>query len=100
MATRKQPPLSSRPASWSVFRCIPGSTLTFTGAAQVVKRVIVPSNAVGVLKLFWNGTSYASPTAGPLTIEPNGQYDYDAGFDVDCSLITAGDVLVEVCDLT
>lgn len=84
-----------------MFRCIAGSQLTFTGAGQVVKRITTQSNTTGVLRILWNnGSSYASPVTGSLVLTPDGQYDYDNDFTVDCSLITAGDVVVEVCDLT
>lgn len=102
MASRKQPALSNRVAGWSVLVVVPGGNPTFTGSNQVVKRVIVPANATGILRLYWNnGSSFAITVTGSggFTIEPEGQYDFDYGFQVDCGLITAGQVAVEFCEL-
>lgn len=103
-ATAKQPPLSTRTAAWAVQRVDFGGNGVFNGASRVVKRITAPGDCVGLLRLYWNNGSSSILTlvagSGPLTVEPNGQYNYDYDFTVDCGLMTAGVVFVEFCDLT
>lgn len=102
MASRKQPALSSRNAGWNILAVAAGGNGVFTGSNQVVKRITVPANATGLLRLYWNnGSSFiASVTgSGGFSVEPQGQYDYDYPYTVDSGLITAGTVIVEWCEI-
>lgn len=102
MASRKQPELANRTAGWNVFPIAAGSSFDLTGTNFVVKRITVSANATGSLRLLWNnGSSFIQNItgAGGFTLEPQGQYDFDNAFTVDCSLLTAGFVLVEYCSL-
>lgn len=102
MASQRQTPLSQRIASWAIQSVAPGTIAGFNGSSQAVKRIVVSANATGTLRLDWNGGSFALITvtgSGGFTLEPQGQYDWDQPFTVNCAGVAGAPTLVEFCAL-
>lgn len=102
MASRKQPSLSARVAGWNVQAVVAGGNGVFGGSSRVVKRITVSAAATGSLRLLWNNGSsavFVVTGSGGFTLEPQGQYDWDYDFTVDCGLVVGATTLVEFCEL-
>lgn len=99
MGSQLQPPAHTRIAKYFVVEVEAGTSATFTGPGQVVKRVIVPAGGTGYLNLTWDTAPYQYNTFyGAIVLEPDGQYNYDAGFTVDASGVSVN-VQVELVSL-
>lgn len=99
MASQLQPPAHTRAGKYLVVEVEGGASATFTGPGQVVKRIIVPAGGTGYLNLTWNGAPYQYNTFfGAIVLEPDGQYDYGAGFTVNATGVSVN-VQVELVSL-
>lgn len=100
MAANKQVPTTSRPGAYSVLSVPPGGAVNLSGSGQVVERITCHGTG-GTLNLNWpsNGLTQPLGAGGPFVYEVLGRYNFDGTFNVDASLVTGGETIVEFVSL-